>query len=106
MLIGSLSLNAQDKAELIQDNAKNQAYELRKAFGLNDTQTKALFTAIYTREKTLNFTDYSAMNKNQQIKFNAQVNDDFKSALSGILTEEQLRKYAEWMKKKKNNSEE
>ena len=46
------------------------------------------------------------MNKNQQIKFNAQVNDDFKSALSGILTEEQLRKYAEWMKKKKNNSEE
>ena len=106
MLLGSLSLNAQDKAAAIQEMAEEQAMELRKAFGLNDTQTKQLYSAIYKRDKTLTFTDYSQMSKQEKVTAVAATNDEFKQQLMSILTEEQFAKYAQWLEKKKNKTKE
>ena len=106
MLLGVFTLQAQDKAQAVQDAAKEQAYELRKAFGLDENQTKELYSAIYKREKSLNFTDYSEMSKQEKMKFMAQTNDDFKKSVMNILTEEQFKKYSAWLAKKNKESKE
>ena len=105
-MLGVHSAQAQMSAEDLQQNVENQALELRKIFNLNESQTKQLYSAIYKREKTLNFTDYSGMTKQELIDFNSKVNDEFKQNLTGVLTEEQFKKYAEWLEKKKNTSKE
>ena len=103
-ILGTTTMNAQEKYKVMDERIKVEAYELQKTLGLDDEQTALLARSIYAREKSLSDVQVSEkLSATDVEKIKEKIEMNFKSRLMDILTEEQFNAFSAYQAKK--NSE-
>ena len=102
LIIGTSSINAQEKYKQLDEVVKMEANELQKVLNLDGDQTALLARSMYAKEKAYN--DISTNKKLDEKEAKVlleKVDMNFKSRLQSILSEEQFAAYSDYQAKKK-----
>ena len=101
-LLGSISVNAQEKYKEMDEMIKVEAYELQKTLNLDDEQTVLLARSIFAKRKSLeDINTNRKLDEKEVAAMTAKVEMNFKSRLTEILSEEQFKAFSAYQAKKK-----
>ena len=101
-VLGTQSVEAQEKDKIIQETVKNEVVDLKKVLGLDQNQTALVERILYSKAKRQMELSAQAsdLTGDKAAKIQTKIDTDFKAKMMDVLTEEQFQNYSNYMGKK------